>query len=215
MLATVIGLMLMPAPPAAAQGVYKCARADGSLAYQDQPCAEDEEALPVPPLSRDQHGLAPVQPEQIAGAVEPAPTAVDVSIPPPPLPQRYRCYKAEDGSDYVSADPNPPGRYVPLWVLDGYMPTPRGRVGAPARPPPPSRPGVPPGRTGIPSQAAAGYTYVQDQCVPMGRGDLCAHFKSEYDRAHAQRRIAFKDTRAALEAEESGLRRQLETHCWR
>jgi hypothetical protein len=212
-LAFALGALLVLSPRAgAAADVYKCGRADGSLAYQDQPCADGDDDLPVPPLPRSS-GLAPAQPELVAGVAPPADLAT-FEPEAPPLPRRYRCYKPEDGKDYVSADPNPPGRYVPLWAIDGYLPTPRGRVGAPAPRPPSSGPGVPPGRSGFPARAAAGYTYVQDRCVPMGRGELCAHFKSEYDRTHAQRRVAFNDTRGALEAEESGLRSQLETHCW-
>jgi hypothetical protein len=216
----IIGAAGLAASGLHAQALYKCAAADGSIAFQDRPCPADSTALP-PPATTDMRGLAP-EPGAYA-APQPAPaTAVPAAPPtvvaPPALPALYRCQSA-DGKRYVSSNPTPPGRYVPLWTLDRW-PTIEGRVGAPppnsgrvgSTTPPPGGPG-PGAGGGWPAALGAGYTWVQDQCYPMGRGELCAYWRSEIDRVGAARRIAFQDTRASLDGEYRDLHERFEIHC--
>lgn len=203
-----------------AQALYKCAAADGSIAFQDRPCPAHSTALP-PPTTTDMRGLAPEPGAYAAPAPTPVTAAAAAPAPdfaPAPLPALYRCQSA-DGKRYVSSNATPPGRYVPLWTLDRW-PTIDGRVGAPA--PNPERVGSttpPPGGprpgagSGWPVAMGAGYTWVQDQCYAMGRGELCAHWRSEIDRVGAARRIAFQDTRATLDGEYRDLRERFETYC--
>lgn len=203
-----------------AQALHKCESADGSIAFQDRPCPADSTALP-PPTTTDMRGLAP----EPGAYASPAPARVMVdpvapalALAAPSLPALYRCQSA-DGKRYVSSNPTPPGRYVPLWTLDRW-PSIDGRVGAPA--PNPERVGSttpPPGGprpgagSGWPAAMGAGYTWVQDQCYTMGRGESCAHWRSEIDRVGAARRIAFQDTRATLDGEYRDLRDRFETFC--
>lgn len=213
-------LLAMAVPALRAQALYKCEATDGSIAYQDRPCPADSTELPRPPAA-EMRGLAPdpgaypvAAPAAAAAAVAPDPAAGRRA---PPLPALYRCESA-DGKRYVSSNPAPRGRYVPLWTLSDW-PSIEGPVGAPPRSagvgstaPPPAgpRPGA---RGGWPATMAAGYTWVQDQCYAMGRGELCAHWRAEIDRVGAARRIAFQAERATLDGQYAGLREQFAAHC--
>jgi hypothetical protein len=217
--AVAIALALLAVPAARAQALHKCVATDGSIAYQDRPCPADSTEWPRPPAA-ETRGLAPEP-----GATPVAAPAAVVAVPDPvadtratPLPSRYRCESA-DGKRYVSSNPTPRGRYVPLWTLSDW-PSIEGRVGAPSpgsrgvggTTPPPGGPPVGAGG-GWPATMAAGYTWVQDRCLAMGRGELCAHWRAEIDRVGAARRIAFQAERATLDGEYSELRQQFATHC--
>lgn len=213
-------VLAMASSTARAQALHKCEAADGSIAYQDRPCPTDSTELPRP-AATEMRGLAPepgayplAAPAAAATPVTPDPVADRRAAP---LPALYRCQSA-DGKGYVSSNPTPRGRYVPLWTLSDW-PSIEGPVGAPPRsggvgsttPPP----GGPPrgARGGWPASMAAGYTWVQDQCYPMGRGELCAHWRAEIDRVGAARRIAFQAERATLDGQYRELRGQFATHC--
>lgn len=203
-----------------AQALYKCQAVDGSIAFQDQPCPADSTELPPPPTT-DMRGLAPEPGAYALPAKAPAtgdPAAPAPAVEPPPMPALYRCQSA-DGKRYVSNNPTPAGRYVPLWTLDRWPSiegpvgaSPRGAagVGSTVRPPAGPRPGA---GAGWPAAMGAGYTWVQDQCYTMGRGESCAHWRSEIDRVGAARRIAFQDTRATLDAEYRELRGRFDAYC--
>lgn len=233
-------LALLAAPAAAAQALYKCEDADGAIAFQDRPCPPHSRQLPPPLLAPETRGLSPARDSYALPAQAAAPAAATAPDPVavPRLPAMYRCHSAE-GASYVSNNPTPRGRYIPLWAL-GSWPSIEGPVGAspprPTRPgtaTPPPRPGsptvpvprdsapapaAPAGATarprgGWPATMAAGYTWVQDQCFPMGRAELCAWWESEYDRIGGRRRIAFQDERPALDGQYRDLRTNLDTYC--
>jgi len=212
--------LALAAPATRAQDLHKCQAADGSIAYQDRPCPADSTELPRPAAAA-MRGLAPeagpsAAPASAATAAVPA--AGGPAPTPTPLPSLYRC-ESGDGKRYVSSNPNPRGRYVPLWALSDW-PSIEGPVGAPppgsrgvgGTTPPPG--GPPPGaRGGWPATMAAGYTWVQDRCYAMGRGELCAHWRAEIDRIGAARRIAFEAERATLDGQYRELREQFARHC--
>lgn len=213
-------VLAMAASTSRAQALHKCAAADGTIAYQDRPCPTDSTELPRPSAA-DMRGLAPEPGAYPRAAPAPAAATVApedaVASRAPPLPALYRCASA-DGKRYVSSDPTPRGRYVPLWTLSDW-PSIEGPVGAPPRSagvgtttPPPGgpRPGA---RGGWPATMAAGYTWVQDQCYAMGRDELCAHWHAEVDRVGAARRIAFEAERATLDGQYRELRGQYAAHC--
>jgi len=219
MASTLMLVLACSALPARAQALYKCESADGSIAFQDRRCPADSTTLPLPP-STPMRGLVPESGSYALPHPAPTPAAPATVFEPPTPPALYRCQSA-DGRHYASSNPNPPGRYVPLWTLDCW-PSIKGRVGAP--PPNPQRVGSPkpvptPGgprlqaRGGWPVAMGTGYTWMQDQCMAMGRGESCAYWRGEIDRVGAARRIAFRDTRASLDGQYRDLRERLETYC--
>ena len=175
--------------------VFKCRAQDGRLIYQDRECAADAEKLDAPVLPRTY--LQPASPASI-----PAPPELPTAGPPPvtqvriedPLPQMFRC-TSPDGASYVNASPSPRGRYVPLWTLG---------VGS-------SGPGLASGA--IDPRYGAQYTYVEDTCRAMPRGELCGWWKQRADETGSERRHAFNDRRAALDQEYAGARDALARFC--
>ena len=182
-------LALACAPPLAfAQALYKCRAADGSLSYQDHPCADTAESLAPPPIApppRDPY--VPDLPD-----ATPTPLAQDAPVerPRPPLPRYYYCEKPEGGS-YVSETPNLYPRQVPLWTLDRYSPTFGKGLGA----------------------MGALYTEVVDRCRVLGRGDTCAELRKKLDRTEHDANLAFRDTRDALDGQVASLRETIAGNC--
>jgi hypothetical protein len=183
---------------ATAQAVHKCRAADGSTAYQDQPCAGETLPTPVlaPPPSDPWRPQPPVESTaDTSGAVaDPGPAPE----PPPPLPRLYRCTR-ENGSDYISADGNPPARYVPAWVLGATS----------------TRSNLPRDDARTRWDAAVGGAYVawQDRCVLLGRAALCAHWRAEFAERRKDAGRTFFAEREAAEADVETLRAQLRTYC--
>ncbi len=183
--------------PLMAQDVYKCRARDGAISYQDRACAADAVSLDAPSLPKTYAPPPPPGDQEQASAADPsgiAPPQVARIRVEDPLPQMYRCV-SPDGSSYVSSDPAPRGRYVPLWTL-GY-----GSYGT----------GLTQGR-GDPRLGAA-YTYVEDRCRSMPRGELCGYWKQRADETRSERRHAFKDRRALLDQEYAGTRDALARFC--
>lgn len=194
--------VLWIAPPLthAAAEVHKCRDAEGLIAYQDRPCAG--ETLPPPPL-------APAPPWRAPPAVEPAApasTRADAApqvVPTPnptPLPTLYRCTDFE-GKRRVTAIPDRRGRYVPLWVL--------GRHAGPFSPPPGDAPSV---SAGLGASGAL-YTYVEDDCRPMPRAELCAWWTERLREVDKRVQSTFFDERRAYREEQAGLREYLALFC--
>lgn len=195
----IAALMLAAAAGAAgAQSVYKCRAADGGIAYQDQPCAGETLPAPAiaPPPSDPWQPQAPVATTAGTGAVDAEP--LPAAEPPPPLPRLYRCTR-ENGSDYVSADGNPPPRYVPAWVLGATS----------------TRSNLPRSEARTRWDAGVGGAYVawQDRCVPLGRAALCAHWRAEFAERRKDAGRTFFAEREAAEADVEMLRGQLRTYC--
>ncbi|HET7845586.1 MAG TPA: hypothetical protein VFL14_15620 [Xanthomonadales bacterium] len=175
---------------APAQALYKCRAPDGSLSYQDHACDADAEELVPPaiaPPPRDPYVPKLPQREPVGAPV------ADVAPPPRPsrpLPRLYHCYKPE-GGEYTSESPNLQPRQVPLWTMDRYSPTFGRGLGA----------------------SGALYTTVVDQCRVLGRAETCAHVRKRLDEAEHDRRLAFNDTRDALEGEVADLREVIAANC--
>ncbi len=187
-------MVLVLAGDATASEVFKCRTPDGAISYQDQACEADSETLEAPMLPRA-YLPPPIDPSppRPAAANTPPATVAQVRIEDP-LPQMFRC-TSNDGASYVSSDPTPRGRYVPLWTLG---------VGA-------SGSGLVSGT--IDARYGAQYTYVEDRCRAMPRGELCGWWKQRADETGSQRRRAFNDQRAALDQEYAGARDALARFC--
>jgi hypothetical protein len=199
----VLGLALgvLTANTAYAQAIRKCEQADGSIAYQDRPCAPGRELEPPVILPAPMFDAAP--PPSAASAAAPSQRLAFESTwspPPPPLPALYRCTKP-DGSSYVSSDPNPAPVYVPAWVVGATTTTSNLRRT--------------PAREAFDRQIGGAYVLVQDRCRPMPRAELCAYWKQRYDAVRAASGRTFFDERVANEQEAHGLRDQLATWCGR
>ena len=187
----------------AAAPIYKCQAADGAVSYQDHPCPAGTDqpapriAPPPPFVPLPEQAPAARGPERKRGDFSP------VSEPAPPLPVLFRCYDGVTGKGYVSDTPQQNLRYVPLWTV---MPSGStvGGLSAGIRPPDPAE-----------TAALANYTEVQDRCHEMSVGELCGYWRGHVGEVHAKRRVAFKDTRAALEQEEADLTGNLASHCGR
>lgn len=185
-----LGVLALAGTLVHAQELHKCRAPDGSLSYQDTPCAREATSLAVPSIDPAPYYVAPV-PEPAAIASEPA-GAPRANPPrersPPPL--LFRCTKAE-GDDYVSDTPYTAPRAVPLWTIEGLAPT--------------FGPGL--------GEAGGQYTWVQDVCRRMGRRELCEHWRKRLDIVRGERSRAFKDTRPALDIEYQRLRMDIDEYC--
>jgi len=192
--ALVLIIVLAFAGHAAAKEVFKCRTRGGAISYQDHACKASSETLEAPILPRSYAPAVrdPTATSAATARVAPAPvTQVRIEDP---LPQMFRC-TSNDGASYVSSDPTPRGRYVPLWTL-----------GVDA-----SGPGLVNGT--IDPRYGAQYTYVEDRCRAMPRGELCGWWKQRADETGSQRRRAFNDQRAALDQEYAGARDALVRFC--
>lgn len=174
--------------------VFKCRAVDGAISYQDRQCgdkAQRLETLTLPHAYTPPPVATPAAPDPLP-AKAPVPAVARVRVEDP-LPQMFRCTSPEGGS-YVSSDPTPRGRYVPLWTLG------IGSTG-----------GLVSGR--IDPRYGAQYTYVEDRCRTMPRGELCVWWKQRADETGSERRRAFKDRRALLDQEYAGARDALVRFC--
>jgi hypothetical protein len=204
--------VLCTAQFAAAGDVYKCTDAQGSIAFQDHPCAaganETRLHIAAPPPAPAADAASP-----IAMAPTPPPASQPVIAPPPPrqpLPPLWLCTNAEDGKQYISRDGVTQQRLVPLGVMgypgkslaSAYGP---GGIGVSA-----------PGMRQIPidtsPQAAGGgnYTAIQDQCERATREQTCTYLRQQYDQVHEKLRGAFKDEQAVLQPQADELDAQLD-----
>ena len=176
-----------------AQALYKCRGPDGALSYQDHECAPDAEDLVPPPIAPPPRD--PYVPELADPTPAPAAALAGQNAPPPrprvPLPRLYYCEKPEGGS-YTSTTPNLQPRQVPLWTLDRYSPTFGRGLGA----------------------SGALYTTVVDYCRVLGRGETCAYVRKRLGEAQHDARLAFNDTRGALEGEVADLRETIAANCF-
>jgi len=185
---------------AAARDVYKCTRADGSVAFQDKPCAKDATESTV--RVTDAMGTPPVaaaEPEPIPEVTMPVPPA-PAPKPVKPLPPLWLCENAEDGSRYVSRYGAPPPRRVPLGVL-GYGSKSLAETYAAGNnvmsAPEFNKPPIDNSARG---SVAAGYTEVQDQCLRLSPDQTCNVLHQELDQLGDKlRRARFKSERSELQ----------------
>ena len=197
-------LCLLPALPATATAVYRCVGAHGRLAFQDTPCPRGSVQkildLPTP-------GPAQPAPPLPATPRTPPPVPTAATVPGLPLPALYRCTNATNGKTYLSTVGDPRPYLAPLGVL-GVPQLPLARaygpggigVSAPGAGPP----------ANVASPIAGYYTWVQDRCVPLPRGEVCADLRQRLDALEGRISRTFQFDRPPLQAEARTLRAQLQ-----
>jgi hypothetical protein len=201
-ISSIAALLALPAwHSSQAQGVqvYRCTRADGSVALQDSPCAKDA-AQELRTLKRPPPGTPPAAP-----APEPAPAEVPedapadgaIGHPPPAAPAPlFECI-THDGNTYQNDTGTGKMRWVPLWVLgmDPKVPArPSQRNGAT----PASQPGAP---DKTPAGAAGAGTWIRDTCYELSPAKVCERRRDRLDELRKQRRLAQSTARVPLDAE--------------
>ena len=217
--ASIAGLLALAGATAAAAEavrVYRCTDAQGAVALQDAPCADDQ-AEQVRDLQRPVDAPAPPRPAvpsaTAAAPLAPAPVQELVvrHVEPQPL---YECVR-EDGSRYESTSGRPERRWVPLWTLGldpRAPPTTFGAVGRPRPSPTLSQP-----RSSLPAPAPDAYaagTWIEDRCYRLPAAEVCARRRA---RADALGRRIFNTVRQSereqLRLEQRGLEEQVRAEC--
>ena len=204
-LCAVLLASLLPAGACAQGEVYKCRDASGQTSYQDAPCPPGTEQpapvlSPAPPYVPSPAASLPAPPSPHTAAGTRA--EATPRLPSPPLPALFRCERYDGQETYVTEDPVPRVYQVPLWAV---MPEKTSSISgglSTSRPP-----------QGGGSSLMGAYTTVQDRCRRMGRAELCQYWSQRAETVRDQARIAFNDTRPALERELAGLREQRASHC--
>lgn len=107
---------MLPGCLAAADAIHKCRGSDGSLHYQDEPCAPGT-ALTTPVISAAPDYEAPVAPALPDGAVVEPPHDATPLPPRAPLPPLFRCQRYDGQERYVTAESAPRRYQVPLWTV--------------------------------------------------------------------------------------------------
>lgn len=199
------GLLAMP-PSASAAQAYKCTAADGSISFQDRPCAahahQQRLQLPDdPPPPPESAPAAVAVPPPAQPAMGAAPVAPSVLGPDVFLCVRY------DGSRYLS-DTGIGDRYaVPYGVLGDSGGGLAHRYGG--------RDGIgvsAPGLHAIPALPAgeapfaAAHVQVEDACHRATPQEACAYMREQIDEVRGKLDRAFSDTRADLERQQRAWR---------
>ena len=201
---------LAPAPAAAAASVFRCTGADGSVAFQDRPCAagerqQDVVLAPVPPPPPTADATPPV-PEDAPPPAPPAPVSMPAVEPPP----RFDLCTRHDGSRYASPDGTGGYSLVPFGMLAGsgqdLAQAYGGRNGIGV-----SAPGLrqPPAIPASQAPLAGAYVRIEDECHPATPAEACDWLRGRLDGVEKQLRRAFSDTAPALEQERATLRTEL------
>ncbi|MFA5683335.1 MAG: DUF4124 domain-containing protein [Lysobacteraceae bacterium] len=197
--------------PASSLTVYRCEDAQGRVSLQDHPCAagQTQRQRQVPRVAD-----SPLPLPQPALPVEPAPAPAAAPIRPPraPPPPMWLC-RDFDGSERESADGQPRGRYVPLWVVGRDPDAPGqffGRVGA-ASPVAPIRPvDGPRSAQGVQAEPQV---WVEERCRLLGPADTCTRLAAQRSEIERQRFNAQQGDRLRLGEESTRLAGLLSTHC--
>jgi hypothetical protein len=205
-LLAVVPVLVTPWPLAAQQiTVYRCVDQAGRVALQDQPCPPGREAARRTVAA--EADSAPSAPPASVADVPPTaapPPPVDPPLPPPP-PALWLCVDFE-GRQRLTAQPEPNGRYVPVWVVQGNEMGPRGIAGRAGRPPPRaggSGPGGP-GATTVPG-ALGPMVYVEDQCFLLPPEEACRRYRDQRAEIERRRPSRSGEERQRMEAESARL----------
>ena len=196
--------LALPTPGLAAD-VHKCRAPDGSVAYQDEPCATGAE-LDAPILDLSQPQAPPPKPVVREDAEPPAfmiERADPADAPPPPL---FRCVRYDGQESVVTDQPEVKRYFVPAWAvvseLEGNQ---VGRANTKRQPAP--------NVLNAPPQVATGYVWVEDRCYQMALDDACEYWRVESNEADRLGRIEFDAERRELEAREVDFRGKFEAFC--
>ncbi|HET7930911.1 MAG TPA: DUF4124 domain-containing protein [Rhodanobacteraceae bacterium] len=200
-------LLLACVPVLARAQVYRCTAANGSVAFQDHPCANGQRQTVVDVPSHAPPGYVPPPVATVLPPLADAlPSPAYVPPPPPPLPVMYACVGAVNGKHYLAH--RPPAPYLaPLGVM-GYPPQSLSQTygapgGAGMSAPELSKP-----RIGRPS-IAAGMTEVQDYCLPATHAEVCSYVQKQYDENEHALHLAMRSEQPPLEKREQTLQDQL------
>lgn len=198
--------------PAHAADVYKCTKEDGTLAFQDTPCAADQTETTIHLAKPPRAQPAPVADADLMeprdNPNKPLP-AMHFTKSPTDLPELFNCVRAEDGTTYVSRDGSPPPHMVPLGILGGpsqslasaYGP---GGIGV-------SAPGMrkTPINRSPQAEVASDYVAVQDRCQPAPKEQVCIFLQQQYNEVQTKLQHASKEQQATLKPQQDELSQQL------
>lgn len=193
-----------------ADQVYKCINPQGVIAFQDHACAVADQQTVLQ--------LAPQPPPVTSTVDETTVSDEPVELPPAPsvampwrrtLPTLWACTRY-DGERYMSTSGVAQSHAVPLGVL-GYPGVSlgeaygAGHLGNSA----PSGKSPPIAAAGGRNAIGAGYTWVEDQCLPASIAQTCKYLREQFDNNHGTLHRAARAEQPALEARERELRDQL------
>lgn len=194
------------APAHAATHVgYRCTAANGTVSFQDKPCAGGQQSQSF------QYDRAP-EPDPAAAPTDPAappPAEPEVSKPaisatPPPRPPPpilFRCVRADNEKVYFSET----GQTQPYQVPAGVVGLPGGRLGDQVRgsAPESNRPGVV--APGTAADIANAFVTVQDRCEQLTPAEACRGLRSQLEANLDKQRSSNQDERPGLKVEASAL----------
>ncbi len=207
----VLVLALAWSTHARAAEAWRCTASDGSVSFQDRPCASDQRSAriaiavdPAPPPQAD----VDRDDGRVDDVVRPAPVQAPAREPS----SSWLCTRGEDGTRYLSDDGIGQQRAVPLAMLGGpsrSLADTYGRGGVGISAPGAGRP--PPVLSGGAEGLGAAYVWVQDTCEPVRGAALCAFLGQELEAAEQRVRYAFSDTQAQARRDRDAWRARLGT----
>lgn len=203
--------LLASSPAARAVEVFRCTATDGSIVYQDRPCAsgQAQQALQLP----DDPVLPAAAPEREPATDAPAPPVEPAPEPSQPVavrgPELLLCTRA-DGSRYISEDGVVGRTAVPFGMVAGSGQSlaeaygGRNGIGVSA---PGLRdiPNIPAGEAPL----AGAYVWIDDECHHAGPREACAWLGSRLDEVGKKLKRAFSDTAPQLKQEQAALRERM------
>ncbi|TDR48904.1 hypothetical protein DFR29_101528 [Tahibacter aquaticus] len=195
------GCALAQSGAAATNTGYRCTGANGSVSFQDKPCAGGQQSKPfeydrtaAPPGE----GAAPAEPapiEESPPLQKPAISAVPPPRPPPPI--LFRCVRADNEKVYYSETGQTQSYQVPAGVVG----LPGSRLGDQVRmsAPESNRPAV--AAPGGAASIATAFVTVQDRCEQLTPAEACRALRAQLEENLDKQRRADKSERPGLEAE--------------
>jgi hypothetical protein len=209
-------LLLLVATSTSAQTVYKCTGANGSLSYQDTPCARTarQKVMVLHASHPAPVSTAPAAPRSTIAAAQPTPAK---SAPPPQvtplrtlrtLPQLYDCVNAVNGKVYVSRNGHPASYLAPLGMLGAFQ-TPLAQTygGKDAARRAASDPQLAHGRI-TQGLVTSNYTRVQDRCRPLSPREICEALGNQLQQLETKIDKSFRSDRPPMEEKAARLRKE-------
>ena len=192
-----------------AADVYRCTAHDGSVGFQDRPCADNQTQHTLKLADDPPPPVAPADPVTIDDATAANPAVVVAPMPAYPPPDFFLCTRY-DGSRYLSEDGIGSRSAVPYGMLagsgrslaDAYGGKDGIGVSAPGLRPVPS---IPAGHMPL----AGAYVWIDDECHHAAPGEACAYLREQFDQVSRKLKRAFSDTAPQLRQEQASLRERL------
>lgn len=193
----------LPSAYAAGNVGYRCTAANGSVSFQDKPCAGGQQSQPFEyerAPQPDPDAPAPTGPAQPASpAQDPSGTLSIPATPPPrpPPPTLFRCVRADNEKVYFSET----GQTQPYQVPAGVVGLPGSRLGDQVQgsAPESNRPPV------VAPNIATAFVTVQDRCEQLTPAEACRGLRSQLEANLEKQRRASKEERAGMQAEANTL----------